>query len=774
MKRRSAGTASSDYQLIANNQQREHQQALSRAQIPHSLMLHKLMPHRLMQQMWFSSLVAVLLLIGCNSGTDLNSASLELRIPKRELVQGETLTLEAVVSGVSAGEVVWEAVPASSLRFDEPVSTASGSQVMVTALTPNTVIVRASLLKQVGSAGSSVRVPLLSEQESVLIKPSATFEGPDAPPQEQPIPSVRVTADLSLSELADRYFNHPDAPTRGVDGPSAAVLASFEASLRQGDTIAAGLCAFNTSTASVLAGACGTGLDDDLNFSNPSNGDVFTAGRPVLAADLDPAAFQALHVLVYMDDVQPLTGYGLHLADSSQNDGFGGSSGDSDNAEVLLYQAEDVALDGDARLSAFSQANTVADLETDELGTFNPLGDNLRGAVLHVVISRQDAGSKLVWRCLAGDARLCDGQFRVSELTPDELFELGADAANTTLWLALNRVVAPESSQRSTREGTGVSHAVVWLEPLPRPDLIVEDVSFVPQANTASCTVTFTVTNVGSGPAQANVAFNASPVQLADGSSADNTAWSSAFYGLAAGARFRQTWTGVQILADTLAVTVDPNNTVQETSEANSMSVSVPAECQNVSSNPRDLRISKRLEGSLQTGQLARYVIGLEYLAGDTLAQVPDIVDNLPNELRFVRSLSASWLCTTANDELRCEYVADGPVRDIDDLVLELAVAEDISAATVTNCARVVVTDDNANNNEACVTTTLATTPTQSDLRLTQGLRGSLREGRLSQLVIQVRNDGPDDLADNIQVVSTLPTGINFLADNSTAWRCRL
>ncbi|MEM7736652.1 MAG: CARDB domain-containing protein [Deinococcota bacterium] len=475
-----------------------------------------------------------------------------------------------------------------------------------------------------------------------------------------------------------------------------------------------------------------------------------------------------------MDDVQPLIGYGLHVADSSQNDGFGGSAGDSDNAEVLLYQAEDVSLDGDATLTAFSQADTASDLQVDELGTFNPLGDTLRGAIVHIIVSRESAGSKLVWRCLAGDARLCDGQFRVSTLDPDDLFDLGIGATNTTLWLAFNRVVAPESSNRSPREGAGVSHGVVWLEPNPRPDLVVEEVNFEPQTDTASCTIIFTISNVGSGPVQANATFNASPIQLADGSNVDNTAWSSAFYGLAAGARFQQTWTGVQVLANTLTVTVDPNNTVAETSETNSLEVAVPEACQNISTTPRDLRISKRLEGDLQLGQRARYAIGLEYLRGETLTQVPDIVDDLPTGLSFVQSLSASWTCTVADEDIRCEYVADGPVRNIEELVLELQVAEDISTATVTNCARVLVTDANANNNEACVTTSLITTATQSDLRLGQGLRGSLREGRLSQLVIQVRNDGPDDLASNVQVVSTLPTGISFLADNSTAWRCRL
>jgi uncharacterized repeat protein (TIGR01451 family) len=453
------------------------------------------------------------------------------------------------------------------------------------------------------------------------------------------------------------------------------------------------------------------------------------------------------------------------LGDSSQNDGFGGSDGERDNAEILWYARDNNPA---SQLTVYSRADNPSELVQDDLLT----ADSLRGATLHVIVTPVPDGSRVHWRCVTvdnlSDMAACDGQFRESDLTPAQLFALGDDATNNQLWLALNRVIAPETSATSNRLGRGITHAVVWLEPRPLPDLVVRDAVFTETAN--GCSLDITIANVGQGDVRDNFAFQASPINLASGS---GTAWSNAIYGLAAGQQVQQRWQNINVNGSTLSITVDPDDDIDESDDSlasNTFSRPVPTACQgNVT--PFDASISKQLEGTLQAGDDARYVITVR--TDSPFSQAPTVIDTLPAGVTFVTSPSAVWSCQAEDGQVRCDY--QGQVRSgvLEPLVLDVRLADDVTG-TVRNCARLNQTDRDASNNEACSNNDIANSTGSSDMRVSQALQGSLREGRLSRIVVQVSNLGPDALSGNVQMTSTLPQGITFLAGNSAAWRCRV
>ena len=703
-------------------------------------------------------LMLFMLLSACSSDTE---TTLELNTPA-SLVIGETIAARANWTG--AGNVTWQVLPEDSVRIDSRETQNQQATLHITGLAPGQIIIQARLMNNTGTQ--------LQRQRTLSVLERANFEGSDAPlpdasdngddngddggndPDEGTFAITPVTS-LTVDALADRYFS---VPASGVSpsGFNQGRLDAFEMALRQNQQDA-NLCAFNATNAEVIAGTCGNAEDAPIAFSNPTDA-VFAPGRPVLELDVDPTRYAALHVLAYVSAETDIQGYALNLGDSSQNDGFGGSNGERDNAEILWYQ------DNPSQLNVYSRADNPSELVKADLLTT----DSLRGATLHLIVTPVRDGSRLHWRCV-GNTPACDGQFRESALTPAQLFALGDDATNNQLWLALNRVIAPETSATSNRLGRGITHGVVWLEPRPLPNLVVREVAF--NETTNGCSLDITIANVGQGDALGNFAFQASPINLASGSS---TAWSNAIYGLAAGQQVQQRWPNVNASSGTLTITVDPGNDIRESDDSpasNTFSRPVPATCQgNVT--PFDASISKQLEGNLQAGENARYVINVR--ADSPFSQAPTVIDTLPAGVTFVASPSAVWSCQAESGQVRCDYQGEVRSGALEPLVLDVRLADDVTG-TVRNCARLSQADRDASNNETCSNNDIANdTDSSSDMRVSQALQGSLREGRLSRVVVQVSNLGPDALAGNLQMTSTLPQGITFLAGSSTAWRCRV
>jgi len=118
----------------------------------------------------------------------------------------------------------------------------------------------------------------------------------------------------------------------------------------------------------------------------------------------------------------------------------------------------------------------------------------------------------------------------------------------------------------------GLIFAATRCPPCGR-DLIVKDVVF-----DNACNAKFTICNIGNTDATGNFKFTVSPIEHPSG---QTTVWSTPIDGLAAGECVTQEWSDVGVFGTTIDVTVDPQNSVDESDETNNeTSFSVPDPCQ--------------------------------------------------------------------------------------------------------------------------------------------------------------------------------------------------
>lgn len=233
------------------------------------------------------------------------------------------------------------------------------------------------------------------------------------------------------------------------------------------------VCFFDILTGKVLLGSCNHATGDpNIQFvSNPSSyspasGQSFQPNFPTVRIDFDPAIKGPIRAHIFGYYGKTPSGWTLDIADSEQNNGYGGSWGDPDNAELDIKGSN-------SALQAYSQAdnpNPYSATNPGGMATTPSKALNLKqGSLFYSRVSDQS----LVWTCWLCAVPSTLNVVNFSPAPENKLFRLGTPNAGTDssdIWVGFNRVVDRLYGNPSgNRQGSGVTLGLILLERFRKP-----------------------------------------------------------------------------------------------------------------------------------------------------------------------------------------------------------------------------------------------------------------------------------------------------------------
>jgi uncharacterized repeat protein (TIGR01451 family) len=182
-----------------------------------------------------------------------------------------------------------------------------------------------------------------------------------------------------------------------------------------------------------------------------------------------------------------------------------------------------------------------------------------------------------------------------------------------------------------------------------------------------------------------------------------------------------------------------------------------------------DLAITKAASPSpVAVGETLTYTLSVENLGPD-MANDLVLVDTLPDSVSFVSVAGTGWICNEASKTVTCERDTLG-VGTAFDITIE--VTAPMGTGEISNTAS--VSSATADNNPINDTDTASVTvqPHQADLAITKtGSPSPVVMGETLTYTLFVQNLGPD-IANYVEVVDTLPSGVTFVSAGGTGWDC--
>ncbi|RKZ80003.1 MAG: hypothetical protein DRR19_24215, partial [Candidatus Parabeggiatoa sp. nov. 1] len=159
--------------------------------------------------------------------------------------------------------------------------------------------------------------------------------------------------------------------------------------------------------------------------------------------------------------------------------------------------------------------------------------------------------------------------------------------------------------------------------------------------------------------------------------------------------------------------------------------------------------------------------------AGPDAASNVQVVDTLPADVSFVSASGTDWTCSEASGTVTCE-LASLAVGAADPITINVTAPS--TAGELTNQATVsaATADLDTANNSASEATTIDTAAPSAQANLSLTKADSVDPVNTSanfSYTLAVSNAGPD-VASNVQVVDTLPSGVSFGSASGTDWTC--
>lgn len=181
-----------------------------------------------------------------------------------------------------------------------------------------------------------------------------------------------------------------------------------------------------------------------------------------------------------------------------------------------------------------------------------------------------------------------------------------------------------------------------------------------------------------------------------------------------------------------------------------------------------DLFLQKSLKGTTNAvaGSPATYVLDVTNNGPSTATGVK-VTDTLPSYLTFVSGSGSGWSCSAADQLVTCTLTGSLGVGEKKTVELTVDVVSG-HTGDIENTAKVVATEDPTGSTDDDTNTP----DLVSDLQVQKTHVGDATAGRSVTYTVKVTNEGSSDTAGPIVVEDTVPDGMTFASDSSTAWDC--